>query len=69
MARSRRGKNGTKKYGRMARKPAHKKYNAEKRWIKNKEKRLKKELKRQERLKARKPLQNPWTPKWYNCKR
>jgi len=47
-----RGKGGKKnrKHGRMARKPAHKRYNAEHRWVKNKAKRIAKEIKRQERL-------------------
>lgn len=48
------GKGGTRKIGRMARKPAHQRYNAERRWEKNKEKRLKKAAKRGARLKARK---------------
>jgi len=47
------GKGGTKKIGRMARKPAHQRYNAEQRWIKNKEKRIAKEAKRRARLKER----------------
>lgn len=45
---------GSKKIGRMSRKPAHKRYNAEQRWEKNKERRLKKAAKRAAYLKARK---------------
>jgi len=50
------GKGGTRKIGRAGRKPAHKRYNAEMRWLKNKEKRIKKEAKRQARLKQRSNL-------------
>ena len=41
------GSGGTRKIGRAGRKPAHKRYNSEMRWIKNKAKRIKKEAKRQ----------------------
>ena len=43
-------KSGAAKIGRMERKPAHKRYNAERRWITNKERRIAKEAKRQARL-------------------
>jgi len=49
MASSQGGK-GSRKYGRTGRKPAHKRYNSEKRWLKNKAKRIEKEKKRQARL-------------------
>lgn len=45
---------GDRKHGRQERKPAHKRYNAEKRWIKNKERKIEKEEKRQEKLKKKK---------------
>jgi len=45
---------GKRKIGRAGRKPAHKRYNTEKRWIKNKEKKIAKEAKRQARFKAKK---------------
>lgn len=41
---------GNRKHGRSMRKPAHKRYVAEKRWISNKKKRIAKEAKRQARL-------------------
>lgn len=41
---------GDRKHGRMKNKPAHQRYNAEKRWEKNKERRIEKEERRQERL-------------------
>lgn len=41
---------GARKIGRMARKPAHLRYNAERRWEANKARRIAKEVKRQERL-------------------
>jgi hypothetical protein len=44
---------GTRKIGRMARKPAHQRYNAERRWEENKEKRLARAKKREIRLQAR----------------
>ena len=50
------GKGGTRKIGRAGRKPAHKRYNAEQRWIKNKAKRIKKELKRQAYFLTRKAV-------------
>lgn len=48
------GKGGTRKIGRMSRKPSHQRYNNEQRWIRNKECRLAKAAKREARLKARK---------------
>jgi hypothetical protein len=45
---------GTKKYGRMGRKPAHQRYNAEKHWETNKARRLAKAAKRNEKLASRK---------------
>ena len=54
MSKSRRKKSGDRKHGRSSRKPSHKRYNAEKRWEKNKLRRIEKERRRQERLKLRK---------------
>lgn len=48
------GGKGTKKYGRMERKPAHQRYNQENRSEKNRERRLAKAEKRNEMLAARK---------------
>lgn len=50
------GGKGTKKYGRMERKPAHQRYNLEKRRESNKERRLAKAEKRNEKLAARKAV-------------
>jgi hypothetical protein len=43
---------GARKHGRMARKPAHKRYNAAHRWEINKARRIAKEKKRQAYIKA-----------------
>ena len=51
---SRRGGRTNRKHGRAGRRPAHKRYNAEKRWEKNKARRIEKEKRRQDKLKARK---------------
>lgn len=42
-----------RKFGRAGRSPSHKRYNSEKRWERNKTRRVEKERKRQERLKER----------------
>lgn len=47
---------GDRKHGRMAKSPAHKRYNASRRWETNKERRIAKEVKRQVRLTARKKM-------------
>lgn len=46
-------KKGSKKIGRAARKPAHNRYNSERRWEKNKLRKIEKEKKRQARLAKR----------------
>ena len=48
-----------RKFGRAARKPAHLRYNREKRWEKNKKRRIEKEARRQARLKTRYGSQKP----------
>jgi hypothetical protein len=53
------GKGGTRKIGRMARKPAHQRYNAEMRWKRNKQRKIEKERKRQAKLNARKKSNDP----------
>ncbi len=50
---NRKGGRKNRKHDWMARKPAHKRYNAEKRWESNKKRRIEKERRRQERLKAK----------------
>ena len=50
--RSRKG--GKRKIGRSARKPAHNRYNLEKRWVANKERKARKHKRRLERKAARK---------------
>ena len=44
-AKSSTGKSGQRKHGRLLRKPAHKRYNTEVRWLKNKIRDLKKHIK------------------------
>lgn len=51
---TRRGGRKNRKHGRMSRKPAHKRYNAEERWKVNKARKIAKEARRQARLKSRK---------------
>lgn len=52
--RSRSRKGGKRKIGRSARSPAHSRYNMEKRWITNKEKKAKKHQKMLDKKAARK---------------
>lgn len=63
--RRQRGKGGKKnrKHGREKTDPAHIRYNLERRWKKNKKRRIEKEAKRQARLKKRKlERQQPRNP-------
>jgi hypothetical protein len=43
-----------RKWGRAARRPSHRRYNLEKRWIKNKARRIAKQAKKEAKQKARK---------------
>jgi len=62
MANTKSRKGGKRKIGRMAKSPAHARYNGERRWEKNKERRIakqaKKEAKKKKRQKAKKLLTN-----------
>lgn len=51
------GKKGGRKIGRQKRKPAHNRYTLEKRWEQNKERRMARQKKAEEKKKARKQMQ------------
>ena len=48
------GGGGARKIGRSARKPAHKRYNAEMRWVKNKMRKVKKQARFEEKKRKKK---------------
>lgn len=49
-------KRGQRKIGRMARKPAHIRYNMEQRWLTNKARRIEKQKRLEEKAKRKKEL-------------